>query len=222
MTSAQDPDAATVGADHGSSGHQGDRFGCAPGLPDDAFEHDGLITKRHVRATALAYLRPRPGELLWDVGTGAGSIAIEWARAAAGARAIGLERDPDRAARARRNAAALAAPESVTIALGAADTLLADLPRPDAVFFGGGIAAELLATCWGVLPPRGRLVAHSVTIDSEETLVSAYRRWGGSLTRIAVETAEPLGSLLGWRPARAVVQWAAVRERNDRAPIEEA
>lgn len=192
-----------------------------PGLPDDAFEHDGLITKRHVRASALAYLRPRPGELLWDVGTGAGSIAIEWTRAAEGARAIGLERDPQRAARARRNAEALAAaPTCVTIVIGPAAMLIPDLPRPDAIFFGGGITTELLATCWEVLPPGGRLVAHSVTIDSEQALVTAYRRWGGSLTRIAIETAEPLGSLLGWRPARAVVQWAAVRDHHEPTSFE--
>lgn len=181
-----------------------------PGLPDDAFEHDGLITKRHVRAGAFAFLRPASGELLWDVGLGSGAMAIEWCRAAPGARAIGLERNPERAARAVRNVAALA-PGAVEVREGDVAALVADLPTPDAVFVGGGASPAVVARCWDALPSGGRIVVHGVTVETEAVCVGAYREHGGSLTRIGVETAEPIGRLLGWTPARAITQWAATK-----------
>ena len=178
-----------------------------PGLPDDAFEHDGLITKRHQRATAFAFLRPAAGELLWDVGTGSGAMAIEWCRAAPGARAIGLERNPERAARARRNAERWT-PGQVQIIEGAASTTLAALPSPDAVFLGGAVSNEVLDLCWAALRAGGRVVAHGVTLETEALLAEQYRRHGGSLARLSIEIAEPLGRFHGWVPARPVTQWA--------------
>ncbi|TVT42009.1 precorrin-6y C5,15-methyltransferase (decarboxylating) subunit CbiE, partial [Amycolatopsis rhizosphaerae] len=155
-----------------------------PGLPDEAFEHDGQLTKRDPRALALARLAPLPGQLLWDVGAGAGSVAIEWSRAHPANRAIAVERDPGRAARITRNAERLGVPE-LRVVTGAAPDALADLPRPDAVFVGGGLRAW--RPCWEALAPGGRLVAHAVTLESEQTLAQAYAETGGELIRVAVE-----------------------------------
>lgn len=181
-------------------------FGATPGLPDDAFDHDGLITKRHMRASALAHLRPLPGELLWDLGAGAGSIGIEWCRL--GGRAVAVERVPDRADRAETNAARLAPDGSYTLVRAAAAEVLADLPDPDAVFIGGGASMAVVEHAVERLAEGGRIVVHGVTVETEELCVAAYRRWGGALSRIAVENAEPIGRLLGWTPARTVVSWA--------------
>ncbi|MCA0436410.1 MAG: precorrin-6Y C5,15-methyltransferase (decarboxylating) subunit CbiT [Austwickia sp.] len=181
-------------------------LGSCPGLPDDAFDHDGLITKRPLRACALAELRPGPGRVLWDIGTGAGSIAVEWCRAG-GAAAYGVERDPVRAARARGNAERLA-PGLVHVIEGYAAEAIATLPAPDAVFLGGGASAAVLESCLAALAPGGRLVAHAVTIETEQVLIAAFRARGGSLLRLGVEAAEPLGGLFGWKPLRPVVQWS--------------
>ncbi len=186
-------------------------FGIAPGLPDTAFDHDGLLTKRVVRAAALAELRPRPGEVLWDLGAASGSVGIEWARCGGSrpaARAYGVERDPVRAARARRNAARLTLPGQVVICEGDAEALLDELPPPDAVFVGGGATAALLDRCRAALRPGGRLVVHAVTVETEVVLLAAYESHGGELTRLAVETVQPLGNRRGWTPQRAVVQWS--------------
>ncbi|MFT3889680.1 MAG: precorrin-6Y C5,15-methyltransferase (decarboxylating) subunit CbiT [Arachnia sp.] len=187
-------------------------LGRAPGLPEEAFESDGLITKRVLRASALAHLRPMPGQLLWDVGAGAGSIAIEWCRGAEGARAIGIERRADRAARALANAERLTPAGSFHLIEGAVDDSLADLPAPHAVFVGGGGTMPVLERAMDALLPGGRLVVHGVTVEAELLCVAAHGRWGGQLSRIQVENAEPLGSLLGWKPARTVIQWAFVKE----------
>lgn len=183
-------------------------LGGAPGLPDEAFENDGLMTKRHIRSTALAHLRPLPGQLLWDLGIGAGSIAVEWCRAAAGARAIGIEKDEERAARAERNAKRLTAPGVIQVVRGLILESLAGLPRPDAIFIGGGGNEEVVERCVENLPPGGRLVAHGVTIEAELLCVAGKNRWGGDLHRVQVETAKPLGRLTGWQPARTVIQWS--------------
>jgi precorrin-6B C5,15-methyltransferase / cobalt-precorrin-6B C5,C15-methyltransferase len=176
-----------------------------PGLPDDAFEQDGQITKREIRALALAALAPVPGQLLWDVGAGSGSIGIEWMRTHPASRAIAIEPRADRRERIARNAAALGVPGMVVVA-GAA---LAGLPRPDAVFIGGGVTAEgLVQACWDALAAGGRLVANAVTIEGELALAGWRRELGGSLTRIAVERADRLGSFTAWRPALPVVQWS--------------
>jgi precorrin-6Y C5,15-methyltransferase (decarboxylating) len=182
----------------------------AAGLPDEAYEHDGQLTKRDVRASALASLLPRPGELLWDVGAGAGSIGIEWARTHPRCRAIAVERDPDRAKRIAANAAALGVP-GVTVVHGTAPEALADLPRPDAVFVGGGADDRVLDVGWAALRPGGRLVVHAVTLETEAVITARWREYGGTMTRLAVEHLERLGGYHGWRPARAVVQWSVTK-----------
>ena len=181
------------------------------GLPDDVFEHDGQLTKREVRAATLAALGPLPGETLWDVGAGCGSIAIEWLRAGEGRSAIAIERDPARAAMIARNAAALGVPE-LRIVLGAAPEVLKDLSPPHAIFIGGGIGtAGLLAQAWASLPPGGRLVANVVTTAGEARLLDLHARCGGALTRIAVSRAEGVGPHHLWRPLATVTQLAAVK-----------
>jgi precorrin-6Y C5,15-methyltransferase (decarboxylating) len=182
-----------------------------PGLPDDAFESDGQLTRRDLRALALARLAPVPGQLLWDVGAGAGSVGVEWMRADPRCRTVAVESVPERAARVTRNAHRLGVP-GLDVRLGSAPAALEHLPDPDAVFVGGGVTEPgVLDTCWGRLRPGGRLVVHAVTLETEAVAVAWRRRVGGELTRVAVEHAEPLGSFTGWRPARAVVQWAVTR-----------
>jgi precorrin-6Y C5,15-methyltransferase (decarboxylating) len=185
----------------------------AAGLPDDAFEHDGQLTKRDVRASALARLAPRPGALLWDVGAGAGSVAIEWLRAHPLTTAVAIESDEERAERIGRNARRLGVPR-LEVVTGRAPDALAVLPTPDAVFVGGGAtAAGLLDRCREALAPGGRLVAHGVTLETERLLTDAFHTHGGELTRLAVEHVTPLGGrFTGWTPARAVVQWAWTKE----------
>jgi precorrin-6Y C5,15-methyltransferase (decarboxylating) len=179
------------------------------GLPDDAFDHDGQLTKREVRAMTLARLAPLPGQLLWDVGAGAGSVAIEWLRADDSCQAIAIERDPARAARIGRNAAMLGVP-SLRVVIGAAPVALAGLETPDTVFLGGGVGAEgVLPGCWAALRSGGRLVANAVTLEAEAVLSSWYGAHGGSLTRIEIQRAVPIGSRTGWRPAMPVTQWVA-------------
>ena len=186
-------------------------FAAVPGLPDEAFEHDGQLTKRDLRALALSRLAPAPGQLLWDVGAGAGSVGIEWARTDPRCRTVAVERSPERAARVARNAARLGVP-SVRVVTGSAPAALAVLPDPDAVFVGGGATEPgALEAAWQRLGPGGRLVVHAVTLETEDVVRAWHRRVGGELARVAVEHAEPLGSFTGWRPARPVVQWAVVR-----------
>ncbi len=183
-------------------------LGRAPGLPDDVFEHDGLITKRLLRASAIALLRPMPGELMWDLGAGAGSVAIEWCRAADGARAIAVERVPERAARVAANTARLAPEGSVRLVEAPILDAVADLPAPDAVFIGGGATADLVAQAVAALRDGGRIVVHGITVEAEEVCVAARRRWGGHLARLHVEQAEPIGRLTGWTPSRTLISWA--------------
>lgn len=181
------------------------------GLPDDAFASDGLLTKRVLRAAALASLAPVGGELLWDLGAGTGSIGIEWCRLSPDNRAVAVERRPERAERIRENAARHRVAPRVTIVESEIAAALAELPPPDAVFVGGGVDEDVLRNCWKALPSGGRLVVHSVTADSDAVLLGAYRAWGGELNRVAVETAEPIGRFTGFRPARTVTAWASVR-----------
>jgi precorrin-6Y C5,15-methyltransferase (decarboxylating) len=172
-------------------------------LPDDAYRHDGQITKRAVRAATLAALAPLPGELLWDIGAGSGSIAIEWLRAEDRMRAIAIERDPARAAVIAENAATLGVPE-LRIVQGAAPEALQDLPQPDAIFLGGGVSdATIWGACWSALKPGGRLVANAVTVKAEAKLLARHASWGGELQRIAVSQAE--GERF-WRSAMTVTQ----------------
>jgi precorrin-6Y C5,15-methyltransferase (decarboxylating) len=177
------------------------------GLPDDAFQSDGTMTKREVRAATLAKLVPRPGALLWDVGLGSGSVAVEWMRAAKGARAVGVETRADRRAMAAANALALGVPE-LEIVAGEAPGALEGLPAPDAVFLGGGLSEAAFGVAWARLRPGGRLVANAVTLEGEAVMLALHARHGGELVRIAVSRAEPVGRLHGWRPAMAVMQWS--------------
>jgi precorrin-6Y C5,15-methyltransferase (decarboxylating) len=183
----------------------------APGLPDDAFDHDGQLTKRDLRASALARLMPRPGELLWDVGAGAGSIAIEWLRSDPACRAIAIEHNLDRVKRIRENAKALGAP-GLEVLHAEAPGVLSSLPRPHAIFVGGGATEETLERSWAALQLGGRLVVHAVTQETEMIMVDCWKRRGGELTRHAAEHLEPIGGYHGWRPARPVVQWSAVKD----------
>jgi len=180
-----------------------------PGLPDDAFESDGALTKWPVRAVTLASLAPTPGALLWDVGAGSGSIAIEWLRAEATARAIAVERRADRRRRIERNALALGVP-SLQVVDGEAPAVLVGLPAPDAVFLGGGVSAPgMIAACWAAIRPGGRIVASAVTLEGEAALAAARAEHGGQLVRLEVAHAAPIGGLTGWRPQMPVVHWSA-------------
>ena len=185
-----------------------------PGLPDTAYEHDGALTKRYVRAATLALLAPTPGALLWDIGAGSGSIAIEWLRAEPTARAIATEQREDRADRVNRNALALGVP-GLEVVVGPAPKVLGRLDRPDAVFIGGGLTADgMLDTCLKALRTGGRLVANAVTLEGEQLLAQAHKQHGGELIRIEVAQAEPLGSFTGWRSQRPIVQWSYRKERR--------
>jgi precorrin-6Y C5,15-methyltransferase (decarboxylating) len=187
------------------------RAGWVAGLPDDAFEHDGQLTKRDLRASALARLAPTPGEHLWDVGAGAGSVGIEWMRAHPTCAATAVEADPERVARIGRNAARLGVP-TLEVVHGRAPGALTGLRPPDAVFVGGGATREgVVDRCLHALRPGGRLVVHGVTLETEQLLAALHREHGGELTRISVETTAPIGAFTGWTPARTVTQWALLR-----------
>src|SRR3954452_2834664 len=181
-----------------------------PGLPDDAYENDGHLTKREVRAVTLSRLAPVPGQLLWDIGGGAGSIAIEWARHHPSCRAIAIEREPDRAERLDRNASNLGA--AVTTVRGAAPAALDGLEPPDAIFIGGGATASgMFDACWKALRPGGRLVANGVTLETEALIIQWYKAVGGDLVRVEVQRASPVGTMTGWRPAMPVTIWSVTK-----------
>jgi len=183
-----------------------------PGLPDEAFHNDGQLTKRHVRAAALAALAPTPGALLWDVGAGSGSIAVEWLRAEPTAAALAIEPRGERAERIEANALRLGVP-ALRVIRGRAPEALDGLPRPDAVFIGGGLtSAGVIDRCWEALAPGGRIVANAVTLQGEQALLAVRAAHGGDLVRIAVSHAEPLGSFEAWRAQLPVVQWSMRRE----------
>jgi len=182
-----------------------------PGLPDDAFTHDGQITKREVRAATLARLGPFPGALLWDIGAGCGSVSIEWMRAARGARAIAIERNAARRTMIAGNAIALGVP-SLKVVEGQAPGALEGLERPDAVFIGGGIAGDgVFEAAFDALKPGGVLAANAVTLDGEAKLLALQGAHGGELVRIAVSRAEPLGGHMAWRPLMPVTIWSLLK-----------
>lgn len=180
------------------------------GLPDALFAHDGQITKQRVRALTLCALAPRGGERLWDIGAGSGSVAIEWLLAHPGCEAVAIEADAERAARLRDNADRLGV-DRLVLVTGSAPAALAGLPRPDAVFIGGGLSEALLGALWDLLPQGCRVVANAVTLESEALLAQWHARAGGSLTRIELAEAQPLGTRRGWRRAYPIVQWSASR-----------
>lgn len=180
------------------------------GLPDAIFAHDGQITRQAVRAITLSALAPKPGERLWDVGAGSGSIGIEWLLAHPAMEAVAIEPRADRAARVRANADALGA-DRLALVAGAAPEALAGLPQPDAVFVGGGLSEAVLAAVWDRLPAHGRLVVNVVTLEGEALVSGWQARVGGTLSRIALAEAGPLGGKRGWKAAYPVVQWSARR-----------
>lgn len=178
-------------------------------LPDSAFAHDGQLTKQAMRAVTLAALAPRPGELLWDVGAGSGSVAIEWCRAGSGCRAVAYERDQQRRARIADNARAFGV--VLDVRAGAPESF-ASAPAPAAIFVGGGVTGpDLLTECWDRLPAGGRLVANAVTAESEAMVLQWYSRLGGELRRYQHYRGEPVGSFTGWRPAMPVTQWLVTK-----------
>ena len=180
-----------------------------PGLPDDAFLHDGQITKRPVRALTLSALAPRAGEILWDIGAGSGSISVEWCLA--GGRAFAIETRADRAANIRTNAAAFGLVNNLTVLEGAAPAALAKLPPPNAVFVGGGNEHAMFDALWAMIPAGTRLVVNAVTLETEALLLAEQSKHGGELMRIEIARAGPLGSMRGWVPSRPLVQWSVVR-----------
>ena len=182
------------------------------GLPEEAFEHDGQITKREVRAVTLAALAPLPGQTLWDVGAGSGAVGIEWLRAIPSGRAVAVECDAGRAAAIARNAAALGVPDLEVVAGEAPEALSRIETPPDAVFVGGGVSRPgVMEAAWQVLAGGGRLVANAVTIEAEEKLLSFRNEAGGDLTRLAISRARPVGRLSGFEPMREVTQLVAVK-----------
>ncbi|MCJ2109869.1 precorrin-6y C5,15-methyltransferase (decarboxylating) subunit CbiE [Methylobacterium sp. E-025] len=182
--------------------------GLAPGLDDAWFENDGQLTKAEIRAVTLAALRPLAGQLLWDVGAGAGSIGIEWMLRHPAMRATAIEAHPSRVERIARNAQTLGAP-GLTIVHGVAPDALTGLPAPDAIFIGGGVSAPgVLPAALGGLRSGGRIVANAVTLEAEAVLLAAFSTRGGTLRRLSIARADPVGGLHGWRAAMPVTQWA--------------
>lgn len=181
----------------------------ASGIEDGFFDTDGQITKRPVRALALSALAPRPFERLWDIGGGSGSIAIEWLLSDPTTEAVSIEARPDRAGRIRDNAMGLGV-DRLQVVDGAAPQALVGLPKPDAVFIGGGLSESLVGDLAARVPPGTRVVAHAVTLESEALLASLAERYGGDLLRVELAEAAPLGSKRGWKSAYPVVQWRGV------------
>jgi precorrin-6Y C5,15-methyltransferase (decarboxylating) len=195
-----DPDAAVLAA--------------VPGLPDQAFEHDGQLTKRDVRAATLARLGPVPCGLMWDVGAGCGSVGIEWMRAARAARAIAIEPSDTRRTMIAHNAMVLGTP-GLEIVAGTAPGGFEGLAEPDAVFIGGGISQDgVFEAAWAALKPLGRLAANAVTVEGEARLFALQSVHGGELVRLQASRAEPVGRYLGWKPLMPVTIWSVTKGRE--------
>ncbi len=193
-------------------GSRAKRYFGAPGLRDRAFENDGQLTKREVRTLTLSALAPSPGALLWDIGAGAGSVAIEWMLGARGAEAIAIERDAERVARIARNAAALGVPGLKPVHGDAPDATEL-LPPPDAIFIGGSLTVPgMVETCWARLKPGGRLVVNAVSLESEALLSHWRAELGGNMVRINISRAKGVGTRTLWRPLTPVTQWAAIKD----------
>jgi precorrin-6B C5,15-methyltransferase / cobalt-precorrin-6B C5,C15-methyltransferase len=181
----------------------------ASGLADDLYKHDGQLTKRPMRALALSALAPRPGERLWDIGAGSGSISVEWALA--GGTSIAIEAREDRVANIRANAEAFGLLHRISIITGTAPRALAGLDKPDAVFIGGGLVAGTFEQVWSLIPRGGRVVAHSVTLETEALVAELQRAHGGDLMRIEISHAAPLGRYRSWEASRPVLQWSVMK-----------
>ena len=187
-----------------------------PGLPEEAFEHDGQITKREVRAATLARLMPLPGQMLWDIGAGSGAVAIEWLRAEPSAKAVAVERAAERLARIERNARNLGVPELAVVAGKAPDVLAALPSNPDAIFVGGGVGTPgMLDACWNTLSVGGRLVANAVTLEGQAALSAFQAKHGGDLARLSVARAKTVGATrTAMKPLMDVLQLATTKEKT--------
>jgi precorrin-6Y C5,15-methyltransferase (decarboxylating) len=186
-----------------------------PGLPDSTYLHDGQMTKREIRAITLSTLAPIPGELLWDVGAGSGSISIEWLRHDRRNQAIAIEHHPDRLQNITTNANHLGVPNLQLIS-GKAPVALQNLPIPDAIFIGGGLTEPgVFEICWAALRSGGRLVANGVTVETEQRIFALQKQYGGELNRIAIQRAAPVGKFLGWKAMAGVTQWLVVKPSAD-------
>ena len=183
----------------------------ASGLPDDLFAHDGQITKRPIRALTLSALAPRPGEVLWDLGAGSGSISVEWCLSASSTKAIAVETRADRASNIRANAAAFGVSHRLETCKAVWPDGLEALRKPDAVFIGGGVNSGGIETVWGLMPDGARMVVNAVTIESEALLAQLQTDKGGALMRYEVATSAPLGRMRGWDRSRPVVQWSVMK-----------
>jgi precorrin-6Y C5,15-methyltransferase (decarboxylating) len=188
-----------------------------PGLPDEAFLHDGQLTKREIRAVSLSRLMPVVDQVLWDVGAGCGSVAIEWMRTSPRCLAVAIEKSKSRLKLIEQNSQELGVP-MLRIVLGSAPEVLADLPAPDAIFIGGGLSSgNLLQTCWNALKPGGRLVANAVTLEGEQKLLQWQNEnagksgASGDLTRLSISRAEKIGKFKGWKEMRSVIQLAVIK-----------
>ncbi len=180
-------------------------------IPDAQYQHDGQITKQEIRTLTLAALSPFPGQLLWDVGAGSGSIGIEWMRTHPRNQAIAIESHPDRLANITHNAKNLGVPNLKIIA-GRAPEALQNLQRPDSIFVGGGITQSgVFETCWDALNDGGRMVINGVTLETEMKLFQLKQAHGGSLTRIQIQRAEPIGNFLGWKSLSPITQWLVTK-----------
>ncbi len=202
-----DPDAGLIAVALQVRGSRG--IPRSSGLPDDLFAHDGQITKRPVRALALSALAPRPGERLWDIGAGSGSISVEWALC--GGIAVAIEAREDRAANIRGNADTFGVAHRISVVTGPAPAALAALEIADAIFVGGGLDNAMFEAVWSQMQPGARLVAHAVTLETEALLVELHQRHGGELMRVEIAQVTPLGRYRSWEAARPVVQWSAIR-----------
>jgi precorrin-6B C5,15-methyltransferase / cobalt-precorrin-6B C5,C15-methyltransferase len=208
---AGDPAASLVAVALEARGHGG--LPRSSGLADALFVHDGQITKRPIRALALSALAPRPGERLWDIGAGSGSISIEWALH--GGAALAIETRGDRAANIRKNVEAFGMSGRIAVVEGAAPDALRDLPVPQAVFLGGGLDLAMVDSVWPLLPAGTRVAAHAVTLETEALLSELHRRHGGELMRIEIAHTRELGRYRSWEPARPIVQWSVVKRSGD-------
>ncbi|WP_439032944.1 precorrin-6y C5,15-methyltransferase (decarboxylating) subunit CbiE [Gordonia terrae] len=188
-----------------------------PGRADDTYEHDGQITKSTIRALTVCALEPAGAQVLWDVGSGSGSVSIEWLRADDRGTAVAFERDPERADRLTRNAIRHGVGSRLSVR-GPAPQALSDAPRPHAVFIGGGLDDEILTRAWEALRPSGRLVVNAVTVENQTLVARRHRDHGGTMRRLAIETAAPLGTMTTWRPALPIVQWVVVKPHVPNGP----
>lgn len=177
-----------------------------PGLPDAGFDSDGQITKSPIRALTLAALAPRPGEQLWDLGAGSGSVSVEWCLA--GGTSSAVEQHAERVTNIRSNAASFGVDHRLTVHHGHTPDLLTSLPKPNAIFVGGGFDLGLFAQLQATAPPGTRLVVNAVTLETESALLQLHAQHGGELLRIELAQAAPLGRMRGWQPSRPVVQWS--------------